>query len=832
MSREHIGPMERHPGHPETIEQHARELSHLAEQALRVEATTDRTFEAATAHWEGLRAYELLTAPLPVKRRVAAGSEALAWAAAALHYWADRVRSFNQVVADLELRWHLPPRSLNPNASLPTGGPFPAVLPIDPQEQLATHREELRQEWRSAYQTYIEEGEQQVAAMLREGPTLTHLRLLREAGQAPDTGAWSFFQARWDIQVAPELALELITRMAEPDYLPTLEETEQLAALLQQHADDPRFAHFLSELTPQQLFQLIANLAGRSLDVVQVSGSGPADAWETALRQVQEGLGVALATATFPRGTYDDDGVYHPGTYELDPAWIDALIDAGESTYFISGYWPSRAPEVYGYQLLGPLLRHGTYHHSFLVQLGGAIVDFEMAHGGSKVWTTAISLYGNTELGGGPYGGTAHLLRLDWSSDWDDPYAPAGFDPLHGLMSALERNPEGARLLFTAIVEDDRVMETRVDRHGQEYQAYTGEGREYLPRLDYLLTERTWFADVNDPYLYPSGWADDWGQLNPGHAALGRVLEVAVTDDPSDSRAVLITEQLVVELLDTLRPDGNIVPAAMRESMAKIVATYVTELNQNVFATVPGSTGPWALDDSYVYDHEAELRAANRTHLRMLLEDLGRDEAAQEVVRMAQLDYVWQQYEHHLTRPLEHESDLDRRLSDMINETRTTAEVLCALDRGLIEDTRLTMEEKVERLATRRAHEALLIDLVGMIPHPAARAGALAAAIVTAGDTSVEDLQAQHDVDLEKIIESLQDKTRALAEQMFQEAIVQFAPIDLPPELLDPATGELIPTPEWGRTEQQAWKKFLESDAGAEVRDAITEAGEKFSIYA
>lgn len=54
MSREHIGPMERHPGHPETIEQHARELSHLAEQALRVEATTDRTFEAATAHWEGL----------------------------------------------------------------------------------------------------------------------------------------------------------------------------------------------------------------------------------------------------------------------------------------------------------------------------------------------------------------------------------------------------------------------------------------------------------------------------------------------------------------------------------------------------------------------------------------------------------------------------------------------------------------------------------------------------------------------------------------------------------------------------------------------------------
>lgn len=123
MSREHIGPMERHPGHPETIEQHARELSHLAEQALRVEATTDRTFEAATAHWEGLGAYELLTAPLPVKRRVAAGSEALAWAAAALHYWADRVRSFNQVVADLELRWHLPPRSLNPNASLPTGGP-------------------------------------------------------------------------------------------------------------------------------------------------------------------------------------------------------------------------------------------------------------------------------------------------------------------------------------------------------------------------------------------------------------------------------------------------------------------------------------------------------------------------------------------------------------------------------------------------------------------------------------------------------------------------------------------------------------------------------------
>ena len=105
MSRAHIAPVEQHPAKPEIIDEHARELARLAEQALRTDELTQRAFEPATAHWEGLGAHELFTAPVRIKRRVAAGSEALAWAAAALHYWAERVRTFNQVVADIQDRW-------------------------------------------------------------------------------------------------------------------------------------------------------------------------------------------------------------------------------------------------------------------------------------------------------------------------------------------------------------------------------------------------------------------------------------------------------------------------------------------------------------------------------------------------------------------------------------------------------------------------------------------------------------------------------------------------------------------------------------------------------
>lgn len=122
MSRTHIGPVEQHPGHPETIEGHADALARLAEQALRVEEITDRSFDTATAHWAGLGAAELLTAPASVKQRVATGSEALMWASTTLRYWANRVREFNRVVDSIENRWPDPTRLVVGGVALPVDG--------------------------------------------------------------------------------------------------------------------------------------------------------------------------------------------------------------------------------------------------------------------------------------------------------------------------------------------------------------------------------------------------------------------------------------------------------------------------------------------------------------------------------------------------------------------------------------------------------------------------------------------------------------------------------------------------------------------------------------
>ncbi|QSB13472.1 hypothetical protein JQS43_17970 [Natronosporangium hydrolyticum] len=275
---------------------------------------TDRAFGPANRHWEGMGAAELVSAPLPLKRRIQEASEALMWAALAVRYWAGRVEEFNRRVADLEGRWP----GTEPGSWMVRTGP--SWVPFDPNNathamELKRERERLQLEWRSDYQLYIDQGEDEAVAMLRRGPTAENLQLAREAGLIPATGVWGFFAARWDAIVAPEIAAELAAALADPTQVPTIEQVEEFAELLEHHADDPAFAAFLSTLTPAEFLQIRANLSVMTRDGRQLPAEQ--ERWETALAKIQEGLGVALATATTHRGSYDQAGSYTPGPHEL-----------------------------------------------------------------------------------------------------------------------------------------------------------------------------------------------------------------------------------------------------------------------------------------------------------------------------------------------------------------------------------------------------------------------------------------------------------------------------------------------------------------------------------
>ncbi|QSB13469.1 hypothetical protein JQS43_17945 [Natronosporangium hydrolyticum] len=487
-------------------------------------------------------------------------------------------------------------------------------------------------------------------------------------------------------------------------------------------------------------------------------------------------------------------------------------------------------PEVYGYQLLGPLLHHGDYDQHFLDRIGSDMIEFEMAHGGSGVWTSIHDLAGLDPFLGTD---TNHWVRLDWSGEWDDPQAIAGFDPMHGLMSALERNPEAAKTVLTGTYEGGDAFALLTDDEGNPILDRDGNEiyEQRLPRLQHLLTEREWFADFGDPFALrdPSGWANDWSEHNPGHAALGRMLEASVVGDPSDERAVLIAEQIVYGLnaVDP-RPGGDLMPSAIREPVAAIIATYIEDVNENVFVDEPGTAGAWGIDATYPVEARQEIITRHKTDLELLLKDLGRDEVAQHTVRAAQYEYTFDMYEYYLAGEDDATSTLESRLSRVDELAHRSGEVIGALDNGLLDNERLELEERLALVEARLMSERAMSEVLLLAPHPGLRAAGLAAALVLNPEGSFESEREMSEAELERRFVEVRRGSQVTAEVLAAEAIRRNAPLDLPQELLVPETGEPIPSNEWGSAEREAWQEYLKTEEGRAVSAAVTAAGKEY----
>jgi hypothetical protein len=462
-----IGPFERHPAVPESIDNRADTFVGLAEESGDHQIVTDRAFEPAVASWDGVAAPELQAAPVGVRQDAPDVAMQVAWAAVPLRIWADHVRSFNRRADELlEAQGRLPSqveqfiRERYPGAD----SDYPTV---DLESERAWKHSHLlsglRQQWHQAHDHHIDEGEREVAAMLRHGPTLDGLALAKELGVLPAGPMAEFFAARWEVTAAASEAERIAGLLRDPDNNPTDEELEQLADLLDEHADNEEFAYLLAlGLGPEGMIE------------TNVAVIGLADQYDhEALARIQAGLGTALATATTERGEYVSDPyqggrVYQPAEFELPPEWITQLTEAGRQLYPVPIHGE---PEIYGYQGLGPLLSHGVYDERFLEIIGGDMLDFEMELGGSAEWPTL-------HVGSPPA-----WVPLDLSLSGDQALLDRAYgqDPIANLMDAFEANPYGARAALAGRTETAE------------------DGVEYLPRVDYLVTDREWRAEGSLP---------------------------------------------------------------------------------------------------------------------------------------------------------------------------------------------------------------------------------------------------------------------------------------------------------------------------------------------
>ncbi|AEV83135.1 hypothetical protein ACWT_2114 [Actinoplanes sp. SE50] len=460
-------------------------------------------------------------------------------------------------------------------------------------------------------------------------------------------------------------AQELANKLKDPTYEPTRDELDELRNLIMLYGTDKAFAHdVLTALGPQGLLQLDGTLATYQLDYPGKDVNSALFSRDTAdmVRDLQNGLGVMLATATTPTGTRTGPHgeTRLPGQYDLPSQWVSDLMTAGRSTMNIGDpSSPGRFVEgVYGYQLLGPLLHHGDYDAGFLSTVGGDMVDFEMSKGeNSALWNHAHR---------------PDNLRLDWTQGHDDNHVPAGLDPMNGLMEALSHNGAAGRDLLTGVT------------------SFTSDGPlgGRLPRLDYLLTDRNWSATAD--VAGGPGWTADVLQHgsdyhNTALDNFGVALQHATMDHPGP-QARHIVESIIYETgVDEQAqyyPNGvvpghgtstdfkstDLINPQLRQPLATITSGYIYEINANISESheaIPGVT-----------------IEVDRNHLVRFLADLGKDPGAHNTIADAEAAYALGSYDDILSGRQNPHADMTDHLNAMEHVSHNYGSVLGALDHG------------------------------------------------------------------------------------------------------------------------------------------------------
>ncbi|MFJ2759310.1 hypothetical protein ACIO3S_27185 [Nocardioides sp. NPDC087217] len=403
------------------------------------------------------------------------------------------------------------------------------------------------------------------------------------------------------------------------------DQIEDFTTLLEAYGEDSEVSTgFLNEVGPKGLLELNARAA--------LEGDGEGDeAYATAMRDLQQGLGATLAAGTHNIGNHDPGSLSH-----VSDDWQQDLLTAGKKEIELGD-----GATIRGFQALAPLLSEGkAYDPEFLSSTGEAMLDYE------RNWDWEEDRDGPWRSGG--FGSTA---RLDYTDGWG-PKDTLGRDPITGLLRGLEDNPEASRQFFS---------DSATDKDGKG------------TNLDYLLYER---EDENR--WIPDGEHPSHNSPLTGIDSLGGALEAATIGDGADERSVRIVEDLVNSSYDRYADadskfsSTNYVPAELREEFAGITSKYMGSMH-TAFGT---DTGVGDATKDYLFDN-ARFDSPDQA-ARFWLAELGKDPDAANQLRAGSNLWMTDQ----VTRELHGIDDPGKLRDDITPEVKANYAALGAIDFG------------------------------------------------------------------------------------------------------------------------------------------------------
>lgn len=169
-----LQPFDKHPANLGSLESCGSNLVRQAADSFENGTATRQAYQPAVTSWTGSCAPDIAAANDPVQSGASDASSSLAWAAVVTQFWGTRVQAFNDEVDLIVVPVQNPPAGQTPDQAR-------AVL------------QEARTKWWTAYNTNIETGGDQAAAMLAEGPNRKNVALAKSAGVLPPStnDVWS-----------------------------------------------------------------------------------------------------------------------------------------------------------------------------------------------------------------------------------------------------------------------------------------------------------------------------------------------------------------------------------------------------------------------------------------------------------------------------------------------------------------------------------------------------------------------------------------------------------------------------------------------------------------
>lgn len=332
-----------------------------------------------------------------------------------------------------------------------------------------------------------------------------------------------------------EAQAERATELAKLGPKMTDKQLTELNALIRYNAKDADFStDFYKSLGgPEKTLEFYGRM---SLD-----GTGGDDKGRLALtKQLQRGLGTALATATDP-----DHKPHLPST------WASEFRELGTRRIDLQAGFRN-AP--YGYQVLGGLLRYGAYDPKFINPIAAHIV--QLHHKDPDFFMS-----GKPAMGGGD-------LDLGFNPSGK---VGAGYDPLTSVLEGLGHSPEAAKKFFS-----DDMAQTVYNEDGTVKK---GAALDYTYFDELMKKDFEWSADS----LVTPGSDEATRARDGGPDALGHALEAATLgyayDDPHPTPSRDDASAAIMERVVTTFGSPENIKEPFADSLGRMGAGYIDDLN-------------------------------------------------------------------------------------------------------------------------------------------------------------------------------------------------------------------------------------------------------------